>query len=748
MSIGNYLKTTKMSILIAFTLILLSACVLSGCSGGGSTGSTGGFSSGDAGGTGSVSTPTGATLTAVQVAPANPVMTVGQSIKLNITGVYSDNSQQDASFTCQCNSSNPDVVSFDDTTDIATALKSGTSTITALNPSSGISGSTIITVSNASLVSITLTPANPVMAVGQRVKLSMTGTYSDNSSQDVSSFCQCTSSNPDIVSFDDQTEFATAIKTGTATITCNDQSTGISGSAIITVGTSVVQGPEVTGVSPTVLKAGDKCTINGKGFGTKDGRYDRSLSAVFFGSTQATEYISWSDTQIIVTLPQGLSDGAITVIVQSADGWTSPLSVSFQITIASGGSSSGGGGGGGGGGGAAPVVLPDVILDWNKLTLKMITDDNIMGEFGLRTMAMLHGAMYDAVNSVEQKYTFYHVDMDAPDGTISEVAAAAAAYRILSTLYPAKTATFDELYNSELAKIPQGSSNTQGITLGYAVADNILAWRSNDNSSTAANVPCADGTLPGEWRRVGMPPVEPELPGWGLVTPFALLSGSQFRLNGPPALTSAEYAQAYNETKDLGAMNSATRTEEQTIIARFWSMGIPNHWNSIAREIAGNQGLTLIQKARLFALLNITMTDAQISCWDMKYQFKLWRPVTAIQLGDSDTNDNTTGDPMWMPLLMTPAFPEFVSAHSQVSGSAAEVLKRFFGREDFTITRMSMTSGLQPRTFSSFSAMLTEIGRSRIYGGLHFNFSDVPAQENGRQIGTYIYDNSMLPDQQ
>jgi len=361
---------------------------------------------------------------------------------------------------------------------------------------------------------------------------------------------------------------------------------------------------------------------------------------------------------------------------------------------------------------------------------------------------MLHGAMFDAVNSVEKKYTFYHVDMNAPDGTISEVAAAAAAYRILSTLYPARISTFDALYNAELASIPNGSSNTQGITLGNAVADNILAWRSNDNSSTAASVPCPDGTLPGEWRRVGMPPVEPELPGWGLVTPFAMVSGSQFRLAGPPALTSAEYTQAFNETKDLGAMNSATRTAEQTTIARFWSMGIPNHWNSTAREIAVNQGLTLIQKARLFALLNITMTDAQISCWEMKYQFKLWRPVTAIQLGDNDTNDNTTGDPMWMPLLMTPPFPEFVSAHSSVSGSAAEVLKRFFGREDFTITRMSMTSGLQPRTFNSFSEMLTEIGISRIYAGLHFNFSDVPAQENGRQIGTYIYDNSMLPAQQ
>ncbi|GEM_PF-335670 len=746
MSTDIQVKTTKMSLLIAFVLMLLSICVLSGCGGGGSTAGTGGFNSGVTGGVGSVPTTTGATLTAVQVTPVNPVMTVGQSIKLSITGVYTDNSQQDASFTCQCTSSDPDVVSFDDNTEVATALKPGSATITAVHPSTGTSGSTLITVSSANLVSINLTPANPVMAVGQRVKLSMTGTYSDNSSLDVSSFCNCISSNPEIVSFDDLTEYANALKVGTATITCNDPSSGISGSSMITVGTSVVQGPDVTGVSPTVLKAGDQCTINGKGFGTKDGRYDRGLSAVFFGSTQATEYISWSDTQIIVIVPQGLADGGITIIVQTSDGWTNPQSAAVQITVSSTGGS--GGGGGGGGGSVPPTVLPDVISDWNKLTLKMITDDNIMGEFGLRTLSMLHGAMFDAVNSVEKKYTFYHVDMTAPSGTSSEVAAAAAAYRILSTLYPARISTFDTLYNTELASIPNGSSNTQGITIGYAVADNILAWRSNDNSSTAASVPCPDGTLPGEWRRVGMPPVEPELPGWGLVTPFALVSGSQFRLAGPPALTAAEYTQAYNETKDLGGMNSVTRTTEQTDIARFWSMGIPNHWNSTARDIAGNQGLTLIQKARLFALLNITMTDAQISCWDMKYTFKLWRPVTAIQSGDNDTNPDTTGDPMWMPLLMTPPFPEFVSAHSQVSGSAAELLKLYFGREDFTITRMSMTTGLQPRTFNSFSAMLTEIGISRIYAGLHFNFSDVPAQENGRQIGTYIYDNTMLPAQQ
>ena len=382
---------------------------------------------------------------------------------------------------------------------------------------------------------------------------------------------------------------------------------------------------------------------------------------------------------------------------------------------------------------------PDVISEWNSLTLKMITDDNITGEFGLRTLGMLHTAMFDAVNSVKKDYSAYNVEMETSADTSATAAAAAAAHRILSTLYPQRAALFDELFNADSSAIGDSQEKEDGIALGQAVADKIIELRSADNSDLAASVPCPDGTAAGEWRRTGGK--EPELPGWGAVTPFALSSGSQFRLDGPPMVGSAEYMEAQNETKMLGGANSTMRTAEQTIIAKFWAMGIFNHWNAIAREIAVQQNLNLSQKARLFALLNITMADAQISTWDMKYHFRLWRPVSAMQMEASSPSMAMEATSMWMPLLMTPPFPEYVSAHSQVSAAAAEIITRFFGREDFTVTRMSMTEGLEPRTFSGLSSIVEEIGKSRIYGGIHFRFSDVPAQQNGRQIAAYIYDN-------
>lgn len=391
------------------------------------------------------------------------------------------------------------------------------------------------------------------------------------------------------------------------------------------------------------------------------------------------------------------------------------------------------------------VSSPDVISEWNSLTLQMITDDNIMGEFGLRTLGMLHTAMFDAVNSVKKEYSPYNVALETSANTSATMAAAAAAHRTLSTLYPQRASLFDELFNADSLAIGDGQEKDDGIALGQAAADKIIDLRSNDNSDMAASVPCPDGTAAGEWRRTGGK--EPELPGWGAVTPFALLSGSQFRLDGPPMVGSAEYMEAQNETKMLGGANSTIRTAEQTVIAKFWAMGIFNHWNAIAREISLQQNLNLSQKARLFALLNITMSDAQISTWDMKYHFKLWRPVTAIQMEASSSLMAMDATSMWMPLLMTPPFPEYVSAHSQVSAAAAEIITRFFGREDFTVTRMSMTEGLEPRTFNSLSSIVEEIGRSRIYGGIHFRFSDVPAQQNGREIADYIYDNFLVDNQ-
>jgi hypothetical protein len=224
-----------------------------------------------------------------------------------------------------------------------------------------------------------------------------------------------------------------------------------------------------------------------------------------------------------------------------------------------------------------------------------------------------------------------------------------------------------------------------------------------------------------------------------------MTTGQQFRGAGPPPLASAEYAAAYEEVAELGAKTSATRTAAQTDTARFWMAGIPDHLHAIARQMAEEKHLDLDDGARLFALLSITLADASICGWDMKYHFGFWRPITAIQLGDTDGNDGTVGDATWDSLLPAPAFPEYVSGHSTTTAAGVGLLIRFNGGELFGFTRSSTTAGLAPRSFTNLWAMAEEVGASRIYGGLHFGFSNRDGLAAGRQLGEYVFDNFLLP---
>lgn len=228
-------------------------------------------------------------------------------------------------------------------------------------------------------------------------------------------------------------------------------------------------------------------------------------------------------------------------------------------------------------------------------------------------------------------------------------------------LYPAQTATFDTQLALSLAEVADGQSENDGVALGQYVADQILAWRSTDGSSNVVSY--TPGSEPGDWQPTPPGFVPGLLPQWPDVTPFAIASGDQFRPGGPPALDSAEYATELNQVKELGSINSTTRTADQTEIARFWADGAgtftpPGHWNQIAELVALAQGNTLSENARLFALLNIAEADAAIVAWDAKYEYDFWRPVTAIRQADTDGNPDTIGDPNWEPLLVTPPFPE------------------------------------------------------------------------------------------
>ncbi|MFM8728075.1 MAG: vanadium-dependent haloperoxidase, partial [Planctomycetaceae bacterium] len=295
-------------------------------------------------------------------------------------------------------------------------------------------------------------------------------------------------------------------------------------------------------------------------------------------------------------------------------------------------------------------------------------------------------------------------------------------------LFPARKTILETRYAQSIASTPDDSRRTAGIEIGQRAAARILEIRATDGS--ASTVSYTPGTDPGDWQKTPPALLDPLLPQWGQVTPWVLSSSSQFRPEAPPTLDSSDYARDLNEVQQLGAVNSTTRTPEQTDIAKFWASGPgtatpPGQWNMIASIIAQEQQLSLPQSARMYAILDMSLADAAILCWNTKYHYELWRPVTAIQKADTDGNDKTTADPAWLPLLTTPPFPTYTSGHSTFSAAGATVLAGIFGTDNITFTLPSEVSGVAGRAFNSLSAAAAEAGRSRIFGGIHFEFDNV-----------------------
>jgi membrane-associated phospholipid phosphatase len=404
------------------------------------------------------------------------------------------------------------------------------------------------------------------------------------------------------------------------------------------------------------------------------------------------------------------------------------------------------------------VTHADVITFWNEALLEAVRDEPQGPLKASRAMAMVHAAMYDAVNSVDRKYYPYHDQFEAALGTSKEAAAASAAHRVLTHLFPGQQTSFNSALAQSLAAIADGSGKASGISLGEKHGDGIIILRANDGSNVEKLY--SPGTNPGEWR-----PTPPDFtsalgPGWGNVTPFSMLSGSQFRPPAPPALGSAEYATALNEVKALGAVNSLIRTQEQTEIGYFWAydrynMGTPLRlYNQIAQTIATNQGNTLEENARLFTLVNIAMADAGIVTWDAKYTYNFWRPITAIREADLDGNPFTEADPDWTPLGapggglvsdFTPPFPAYIAGHSALGAAAFGILADFYGTDDVSFTISSDELSGVFRTFDSFSAAAEENGLSRIYLGVHWSFDDTFGLTAGNQVAKWVFANELQP---
>lgn len=391
----------------------------------------------------------------------------------------------------------------------------------------------------------------------------------------------------------------------------------------------------------------------------------------------------------------------------------------------------------------------DVVIDWNKQLLSAIRTESVPPPRASRAMAMTHLAIYDAVNSIEDTHSPYVVNLTVSNTTSREAAASQAAHDVLTALFPSQAATFAAALQSSLASVAEGLPKSDGIQVGSQVASTILAMRANDHASDIVSY--TPSGLVGDWEPTPDAYAPALLPNWPTVSPFAMTSGSQFRsISGPPSLSSEEYASSLQEVQALGGANSATRTDDQTSIAKFWADGSgtstpPGHWNRIAQDVAAAKGNTISENARMFALLNVASADAAIACWDNKYAFDVWRPITAIRRADEDGNDTTVADATWTPLLPTPPFPTYTSGHSTFSGAAATVLARFFGSDAVNFTSRSEGFTEPDRSYTSFSQAANEAALSRLYGGIHFTFDNQGGLDAGIHLGNYVADEFFVP---
>ncbi len=388
------------------------------------------------------------------------------------------------------------------------------------------------------------------------------------------------------------------------------------------------------------------------------------------------------------------------------------------------------------------AIRADVVTDWNQITLA--TQASIPG--GIRTppaaraLAMAHLAIFDSVNAIDRRFTPYLVESLADPGASPEAAAVAAAHTVLVALYPSRQANLDLAYDMSLAAIPDGQAKDDGIDVGESVAAEILTLRSADGS--AVTLPYTVPPGPGIYQ----PDPAALFVAWGHVTPFALKSGSQFRAEGPPALSSTEYAEDYLEVQSVGALNSLTRTPDQTQAALFWVENIQIPFNKIARIAAIAEGNSLTDNARLFALLNLAGVDTTIAVMDTKYTFNFWRPREAIHAGDTDGNNLTTADPAWTPLTYIGVHPDYVSQHSAYGQAAATVLARFFGTDDitFSITTSTAPGGVF-RSYQSFSQAAVENMNSRVWLGAHFRTACRHGLNQGKQVAHYVMNHFLRP---
>jgi PAP2 superfamily len=394
----------------------------------------------------------------------------------------------------------------------------------------------------------------------------------------------------------------------------------------------------------------------------------------------------------------------------------------------------------------------DTIADWNAIAETVVKTAGHAPPVAALDFAIVHLAIYDAVQSVEHGHHPYHAVTHHQSGS-AKAAAAKAGHDILVGLFPSQSDSLDTNYTNYLAE--NGIDPFDPATeAGARAASNVLTLRANDGRFPPNPPPFLGSDTVGQWRPTasllpGAPPsFAPGLTPWvANVTPFTMKSTSQFRVGPPPSLASQVWLRDYDEIKDIGSLFSSTRTPDQTEIGYFWADSGPVMWQSALRDISRSYLHDIGTTARMYALADTALADAQIACWDSKYFYNFWRPITAIRLGDQDGNTGTDADPDWQPLINTPNFPEYPSGHSTTSAAIAHVLRLFFGRDQlkFHMTTTNPHAQQKTHTFTRFSQAEEDVVNARVYVGIHYRNTDNVSRIQGHKVADWTFEHFCRP---
>jgi hypothetical protein len=390
------------------------------------------------------------------------------------------------------------------------------------------------------------------------------------------------------------------------------------------------------------------------------------------------------------------------------------------------------------------VALPavpakaDVIMDWNAKADAIGIEKQLVNSANSRAQAMLHVAVFEAVNAIDKRYTPYKLNLTADRGTSREAAAASAAHDVLVALYPDQKADLDATLATSLSAIADGEAKSKGIELGKKAAAEIIAVRANDGFNTPESY--RPQTSPG----VYVPTIVPVESTAAKITPWVMRESSQFRPAPPPALTSDVWTRDLNEIREFGSINSTKRSAEQTTIARFWFFTGPRTYNAIVRQIATAKNMDLVDCARLYSLTAMAAADAFIAVFDGKYAYNFWRPITAIRNADTTNNPATPREAAWLPLGTTPMHPEYPCAHCIVASAVSNVLQGVVGNEVGEITLASPTAPGVTRKWTRLQDYSDEVANARVYAGFHYRFSTEAGKDMGKKIAELTVSTQML----